>query len=148
MGDRPRSEKGTLLMAELAEAVYSLLSNDAGVAALVGDRIFPDVSPQRTPSPFVVYSTVSSSSYRHVKGPSGRATPRYQFDCYAESRLDADRLATAVRIALEGFTGTVAGVAISRITFDNRQTGIDENAEPWLRRTILDFFIEHQEATS
>lgn len=67
------------------EAVDTMLATSAGVTAIVGDRIFPDVAPPDTEYPFVVYGQQSTSDLQGV-GP--------------------DRIWTEVEMLIRGYAGT------------------------------------------
>ena len=40
---------------EIGKAIFNILSNDSDVLALVESRIFPNVAPQTTEFPFIIY---------------------------------------------------------------------------------------------
>jgi hypothetical protein len=96
-------------------AVYTLLKDAAGVAALVAGRVYPLQAPQNATAPFIVYQRISSRRVRSVDGPSGLAQPRIQVDAYAATYAGAKALASAIRTALDGYRGTVAGVRVGAI---------------------------------
>ena len=97
----------------LKQAIYSLLTNDAGVTALAGDRITPGGDPvEGTTS--VTYNAISMDADKHtMDGPDTLATRRFQVNSYATIESDATELSDAVRAALDGFSGTVSTLAIS-----------------------------------
>ena len=40
---------------EIGKAIYNILSTNSDVSTLVGTRIFPNVAPQTTTFPFIIY---------------------------------------------------------------------------------------------
>lgn len=100
-------------MAELEEAVYAILVEDAAVGALVGTRVYPQRIPQDVELPAVAYSRISTRrAQRHGGTGEGRrlARARVQVNCEAGSYGQAKALASAVVGALDGVQTTVAGV--------------------------------------
>ena len=47
---------------EIGKAIFNILSNDSDVLALVESRIFPNVAPQTTEFPFIIYDVTVSSA--------------------------------------------------------------------------------------
>lgn len=98
-------------MAELEEAVYAILTEDAAVGALVGTRVYPQVIPQDVALPAVAYSRIST---RRVKKRERRelARARVQVNAEASSYAGAKTLAAAVVGALDAVQRTIAGVQV------------------------------------
>ena len=110
------------------EDLYTLLSNAAGVTALVGTRITPGIAKQNTLTPYITYelsSTVNSNAIdTNVKIS---ANTRIQIDCWADSPDTATALGDAVEAAL------VTGYVVFR-----RE---DRDAETERFRTLLDWKV-------
>ena len=108
---------------EIGKAIYSILSNDATVSAMVSTRIFPIVAAQDTAFPFVVYTITNQEPSMTKDGVSPLDTISVQIDCYA-LEYDANvTLSNAVRSALDFYTGTVQSQAIQRIRFQGQNDG-------------------------
>lgn len=80
----------------LKTTIFSLLTADAGVVALVGTRVYPAKTPQKPTLPAVVYTTVSCVRDSSQDGLSGFVTTRVQFDCLSSSVAQAEAIATKV----------------------------------------------------
>lgn len=89
---------------KLAEAIYAALSADAGVIALVVDRIYPGRAPQGVALPYVVYFMVASVPDQTHGETSQLDNTLAQFSCYAETYAQARDLRQAVRATLENQT--------------------------------------------
>lgn len=99
---------------DIETALYSRLTGDAGVFAIIGARMFPHRVPQQSNQfPCIVYDRTSGEHIRSLAGSSGAAWPRYQLQCWALSYSEAKALGEAVRSALDGFSGTVGTVVIN-----------------------------------
>lgn len=134
-------------------AVYKLMTDDATVAALVGTRIYPAIAPQSTVTPYIVYQRIATQHLHTMDGIAGLAETTIQIDCYASTYGAVKALADAVRLALDGYTGTPVGdgTVIGGILLDNTndnpespQTGL----ETILQRVSMDFTIWYEESTS
>jgi hypothetical protein len=87
--------------------LFALLRADAGVMAVVSERIFPVLLPENATLPALTYHVVGGSS-APTFATSGMQKVRIQFDCFARSYLDADRARDALRQSLYGYRGTLA----------------------------------------
>lgn len=83
------------------QTVYNTLKNDAGVAALVGTRIYPLVLPQNPTYPAISYQRISTRPVQ-TRGGNGLAFVRMQVDCFATGYTAAKQLSDAVVSALAG----------------------------------------------
>jgi len=77
-----------------------LLAN-AGVAALIGTRMYPDQLPQGATLPAVVYYRISGTYAESLGGVKAAGTCRVQLDAYAATRLAADAVGEAIVAALK-----------------------------------------------
>jgi hypothetical protein len=100
----------------LKQAIYAILVGDSTLEALVGDRITPGGDPVEGQTS-VTYHAISMDADKHtMDGPDTLATRRMQVNSYGLSELSAVSVSTAVRKALDGFSGTVNGVPISYVS--------------------------------
>ncbi len=130
----------------LETALYSLLQTDADVVAAFGDRIYPRVAPQGAEAPYCVRSRVSSPGYHHLGGPSGIASPRYQFSIYARSSEEAETCASVIRAALDGWRGDIGSERVLWVSLEDERDMYEDRgdgSQDGLFRTDLDFVIWH-----
>lgn len=82
------------------ESLYAVLSAAAGVAALVGTRIYPDLAPQTASVPCIAFVRESTEFVTtiHANEVVGE-TANLSIVCIAESRKAADQVADAVQNA-------------------------------------------------
>ena len=93
-------------------AICELLSTNAAVAALVGDRIKPDILPQGLAMPAITYQLISGPRDQTADGPTGLVNSRWQINMWAETYDDVLTVRTAVRKAMNGKDGVVASTRI------------------------------------
>lgn len=90
-------------MASIYNKLFSVLSGDSGVSALVSARIYPSIREQETELPAITYS-VSSSPTDCKDGSSVLEVQSVQINCFATTVLGADTLRETVRTALDGYS--------------------------------------------
>ena len=130
-------------MAVIEEALYSILTTDAGFSALVGSRVYPLQIPQDAALPATAYQRISGLQVFSLSGSSGLARPRFQLTHVADEYSVVNGVANAARAALNGYRNTIAGVEVQAAFLEN-----DDDA--YARETGLfvirqDYFIWHVE---
>lgn len=128
------------------EALYTHLTDDAGVAALVSARVYPLVAPQDVARPYLVYQRISTPRVRSHSGPSGLAHPRFQITAVASTYGSARSLANAVRAALDGYSGAMGdapGVQTAGFLDNEAENYLDDIPAYVVR---MDFILWHAEA--
>ena len=133
----------------IGEGLFSHLSNDNGVATLVGARIFPLVIPQRSAptllrQPCLVYARSSARRQQKYCGTDGLVRSEFQLDCYAPTFAESQQLAAATRAALIDFTGTMNGIRVSDVQLEDEQD-MDE-PDVGLYRVVQQFIVWHDES--
>ena len=93
--------------------VYCKLVTTPSVARLVGFQVFPIAVPKTDCSlPFIVYKRANIMREPSLGGPMFVPVVSLQISCWARLYDDVRELADAVRLTLDGHTGTLAGVTI------------------------------------
>jgi hypothetical protein len=108
----------------LKTAIYAILMGDVTVQAIVDGRVNPGGDPTRGQS-FVNYHRISRVSEPRMEGPDSLAHTTIQVNSFGARDFLSEQLSDAVRNALDGFSGTVNGVAISYIDL-NDEGDIDD----------------------
>lgn len=132
-------------MAEIEEAIHTRLAGFAGLTALISSRNYPVKAPQSqldSFQPHVVFQEISLAP-DEVHFGGGLPAPRFQFNCWAKTFIEARDIRTQVKAALLGFSGTVSGVNIQSITRENQQVRWEEDAK--LFRAMVDLRIHWRE---
>ena len=91
-------------MSTLNSFIFSTLSADAGLSALVGNRIYPLVAADATEPPYIIFSRVATVPAESHEAPSGLDVTTVQFSCFAKKFSTASAIADALRAALEQAT--------------------------------------------
>ena len=126
--------------------LFAHLAADAGVASLVGSRIYPDRLPEAAPLPAITYQRVSTVAEQGVGGLAGLSSARVQLTAWAEGPgryAAAKEIAGAVAQSLSGFRGAWGSVPISGINYDGSYD-IDGDPEAELVGVGVDVIIWHR----
>ena len=107
----------------IGDAIYSILSGDSTLSGLVGTKIYPVKAPQRVTFPYIVYSLSSTDPTDQKDGVSPVDDNTLEVDCYADSYRTAHTIALSIRAALDDYSGTVQGVKIRHLWFQNQSDG-------------------------
>ena len=107
-------------------AIYTILTEDAGVSAVVGTRVYPQVAAQGAAFPFVVYVLQDNTPSDTKSGVSTLDEIRYDIVAAAETYSALSSLTERIRLALDRYSGTVSGIGVDSIQF----TELDVDNDP------------------
>ena len=108
------------------KAIYSILTENAGVSAVVGTRVYPQVAAQGAAFPFVVYVLQDNTPSDTKSGVSTLDEIRYDIVAAAETYTALSSLTERIRLALDRYSGTVSGIVVDSIQF----TELDVDNDP------------------
>jgi hypothetical protein len=126
----------------IEQALRAVLVADVGVSAIT-TRVYPNYIPQAPTWPLVVYQKVSGERDHDITGPTGKAHPRFQLECWAETYDEAKSLANAVREALDGNTFTEGAVTIGSVVIQTEFDAYEPDVK--CHRIVMDFNVWHTE---
>jgi hypothetical protein len=111
-------------------AVIHLLCRDAGVAAIVGDRVRAFVARETDVFPYIIVSRDSSQPNYHLAAREGLIGEDYSLDLYAETVQGIETLREAVETCINQYAAYHAeiGPDVDRVKMsDMRITNISES---------------------
>lgn len=82
--------------------LFDALRLDAGVAALVGARIYPYERPQGSALPAIVFGRTQTTPITSIHGTVLATRTMFAIDIFAEKRITAESIGDAVEGALNG----------------------------------------------
>ena len=126
----------------IEKAIRAILVANNTVKAIT-TRCYPGKIPQDPTYPLIAYYKVTGMRDHHLQGPSGLAHPRFQVEAWATTYDAAKALANAIRVALDGYTGTQGTVAIGSILMESERDVYEDAVS--CHRVIMDWFIWHRE---
>ena len=127
-------------------AITRHLTENAGLAGVLGGRVYPKRMPQNPTYPTIVYHRISGAREHSHDGSSGLAHPRFQLDLWAKTHIAAKDLAEKVRAALDGYKGVmggVGGVDVNGVFLEDDDDGYDDDLQVYWWR--MDFTLWHSE---
>ncbi len=123
----------------IVERVKALLSANAMVASMVGDRVFPEVLPQGCDMPAIAYSVVVDEGISSLDGYSDLDNAVVQVDCYSRSYMEGHHLADAVGSVMTRFIS----VDFSSLQVSRRDLYEDDTE---LHRVSIDYSVWERNA--
>lgn len=119
----------------LGALLFELLTEDASVAGLVSNRVYPLILPQSPTLPAVSYQQISQVDA--VTGSLELRQARFQFSCWAASYAGASALADALENALRNHVDKPNNILFVRD--ENRLDDYEDETDSW--RVIVDALI-------
>lgn len=96
----------------MESALYSYLVQHATVAPLLGNRIWMDLARTKEVMPYMVYGLDDYRSVQYMQGATDLAESTYELQVHAETAASGQAVAEALRLALDGYRGLMAGVIV------------------------------------
>jgi hypothetical protein len=120
-----------------------LLLTNGGVAAIVGDRVWPVSRPQGSPLPDIIVTRITGGPEYADDGEVGLERTRIQVDMYAVNYTQVYALQAAVRATLSAFSGVHGSTDLSYITLEDQRSerGPGDNAAEYLFRISCDYIV-------
>ena len=137
---------------EIGKSIYNILYNNGtgDVFDIVGTKIFPNVAPQTTQFPFIIYDINGVQPNDTKEGPSTLDTNDVMISCYSETYSQASDLATKIRIAMDRINqGTYGGEIIQSSQFQTYNDIFDDTSgDSGIYRKALNFEIRQINPTN
>jgi len=105
--------------------LFQRLTSQTSVSQYIGSRVFPLLAPTGTPLPLVIYQRTAVERPQSLAGNVGNPVVTLQLTTYGTSYTSVKTIARAVRLAVDGWTGTTASVTIQRTTLQTESDGVE-----------------------
>ena len=131
-------------------ALLARLTGAAGLAALVGARVYALEAKQGDALPLVTFQRISSERFHNWGADAGVKGERWQFDAWGRTYDEACDVAEQIEAALSRFSGTADSTVIQDILFESDTDTRDGEARPsgttdtggWRRMLEAEVFYE------
>lgn len=133
----------------IGQYIYSVLSADAGIGALVGDRIYPVFLPQNDVMPAIVFlaENIPPFDTKTQASDHDRETVTFHICASAAQGEDGyaalDNIDAALRTALEYVEGTAGGVTVLSCQRGQGLDGRNEEMTLFLRTRTYTFITRN-----
>lgn len=116
----------------IKSALATYLAANAGILAVAVGGVWPvalsqDSNGKITPRPALTYRRMPSDHEHELEGGGGYSFAMFRLTAWGDQYSDADALGEAIRLAMQGFNGTVAGTEIGTVVLKN---DFDEYVQP------------------
>lgn len=129
-------------MSLFEDGLYTFLSAQSNITAIVADRIYPVTLPQDPVLPAIVFTNMGTYPVAMLSSRPVLDRSKVQFDCYAPALRDAKLIADAIRASLEGYVGAM-GAITARAAFCETHSVDDFDDVPGDFRVMSEFEIWH-----
>lgn len=129
----------------MEEALRTYLVADAGLSALVGERIIWNARPQGEALPCIVLQRITGSRDYHLMGRSGLVDSLVQADCWGSTWLSTKGVARALVEALDGVV--LAPFQKAFVTSERDTFEVDDQGGQGYHRTMIEFRVWHADAS-
>lgn len=117
----------------VGRAIYYQLKN------LCAGRVYPVVGAQETTTPYIIYSVLSSTPDYTKDSKSVADKLRVQVDIFDKTFDAANVTASLVRDQLDFLVGTIAGVPVDSVRYEDESTMYEPEVR--LHRISQDYFV-------
>lgn len=130
----------------MEEALSAYLLADAGLTALVDNRVNWNARPQAQASPSVVLNRVGGTPAYSMTGASGLVQSRIQIDAWGKTFSSVIGVSRALKEALSGISATVGGIRFQGSFIDSERQSFEQGSGgEWFHRVSIDIQLWHQE---
>jgi hypothetical protein len=130
----------------LLKDLFSFLTRDPNITALIGLRCHPTNLPQAPTFPALSYAQIDATRVRELEGPAGKVRRRVSISSWARNSIGVWVLADTVRVALDGFAGMMGDTEIGSVILENEIPFFEEQAGTvGIHRVMQDYQLAHIE---
>lgn len=132
----------------LKAGLFAVLSVEATLTALISDRLYIDVAPEKAPLPYVVFESPTELGVHHQTGVTEHAQTEIQFTVWAESGVKRTAVQNALREFLDGKQRVTFGTEFITIIINTNNRDTKEKpadgSQNWTFGVFMDFDIWHR----
>jgi hypothetical protein len=122
---------------------YDYLAADSALGAELDERIYPDMAPEGTAFPVLVFQRLGGRRDSSYCGTNPVVLGNYQFNIYARSRLETRTLGDLVRDLLLDFRGQMGDVRVALCALAGDFDSIDPDPGLLCRTQLWDvWYVE------
>lgn len=128
---------------DLKEGIYATVIADAGLSALIVDRLYPDIIDQKRTMPYITYQMESQEGVPHMAGVSGLARTEIQFTIWAATPESRSAVLKALRLLFDGKVRQTLGVVFVQISRNTGNIDTKENPDDGSQNAVYGTFSDY-----
>lgn len=118
----------------IEDAIITKLNSLANLTAIIGTNgIWAQPAPENTPYPHLTYFTQSGRLFQGLGGSHNVRTPRITITAWSATYDDVANIIEVLVNEFVSFNGTIAGIAISNVYFEDDRENFDQGAKVFRR---------------
>ena len=125
----------------IGDVIYSLLSNDANVSAIVSNKIFPYMAIESIKYPYIVYEQTGLEPTDTKDGVSPLDIEEWDVEMYAETLSEIEDLSDKVRAVLDRYSGTTETIVVQSVKFVSENGGYADEDRVFLKMQAYSFRV-------
>lgn len=106
------------------DVLRNALMSDASITSLVGYRIYPHLAPATATLPFLNWRRTAITREQTFAGPMGVPRVSVEIAVFAETYLEARKIADAMRAVLDGYTGSFDNTIVRQTLLDSEDDNV------------------------
>jgi hypothetical protein len=95
------------------------LATDAGVALLLGSRIYPVLAPASASLPYVTWRRSAIEREQTLGTPAGMPRVSVEYSIYGTTYEEARRVSDAMRLVLDGYGGSSDNTEVKQASLED-----------------------------
>jgi hypothetical protein len=125
-------------MSLLSTDLYSLITSDPTLSALIGTRLYANVAEPNSPADYIVFQRISRNVENAHSGYDDLGEARYQFTAYSKDQNTVESIRDALFSLLNCYDGVIDGQRVVILHTDD-DDGFNPDTE--LHNIRIDFDV-------
>lgn len=122
----------------IEDSLFSFLTSDPGVSALIDDRMYENILQQNVTLPAIHFTLEDTEIPLTMQGEGQYVTSRFNIRCVGSTAVSARTVRDTVHDALRNLVGDMAGITIRKVVV----TSINSRYDDDMRRHQSSLFID------
>ncbi len=126
---------------DFAAALYTFLTSHTGIAALVGDKVYPIRAPDSPTLPLLVFREMYTDHLHELQADNALIVPSYEIEAHAESHVAARALMRTVEAALKNYTGAMTTCQVQAVLMSGGAEDYEPEGGYFWRSKEFQFYV-------
>ena len=128
----------------LKAGIVTAIKADAGLGALIGDKIYADKAPQNVTLPYITYQIVTEEGVHHQTGITSLASTDIQFSVWAATASSRFDIKDALRVLFDGKIHQTFGSAFCQRVINTNNNDTIESQEDGSQNFSYGVFMDFE----